>query len=214
MDKYKLSVNTFNKFAQKYQDKYMDLSLYDDTFELFCQLINQKVCPEIFEIACGPGNISRFLIERCDEMKLHGIDLAPNMVTLAKENNPNGYFEVMDCRDISQIDHLYDAIMCGFCLPYISREDAETLIKNSAKLLKKEGVIYLSTMEGEYTKSKLDTSSNGDQMYTHYHSAEHLCEHLESNGFTVLDIKRKTISEQSDTSINDLFIIAKWGLSS
>ena len=187
MDKYAISVNTFNKLAQKYQDKYMDLALYDDTFELFCELVNQKRNPEIFEIACGPGNISRFLIDRCNEIRLHGIDLAPNMVKLAKENNPSAHFEVMDCRDIRLIEQAYDAIMCGFCLPYITKEDAGELIKNAAQLLKKEGLIYLSTMEGEYTKSKLGTSSSGDPVYTHYHQAEHLCHHLEAYVSTHFD---------------------------
>ncbi|NRD74453.1 class I SAM-dependent methyltransferase [Shewanella sp. VB17] len=214
MDKYAISVNTFNKLAQKYQDKYMDLKLYDDTFELFCELVNQKPCPNIFEIACGPGNISRFLIDKCNDISLHGIDLAPNMVKLAKENNPSAHFEVMDCRDIGQIEQVYDAIMCGFFLPYITKEDAGELIKNATQLLKKEGVIYLSTMEGEYTKSKLEASSSGDQVYIHYHQAEHLCHHLEMNGFTIIDIQRKAIPGQEDIDINDLFIIAKWDLAS
>jgi 2-polyprenyl-3-methyl-5-hydroxy-6-metoxy-1,4-benzoquinol methylase len=208
LDKNTVSVNTFNKLAQKYQDKYMDLALYSDTFTLFCELVNQKINPELFEIGCGPGNISRLLLEACHDLKLHGIDLAPNMIQLAKGNNPTAQFEVMDCRDIGKITHQYDGIMCGFCLPYISKEEAKELIANTTKLLKKDGVIYLSTMEGEYSKSTLATSSSGDQMYTYYHDAVHLSEQLEANGFTLLDINRKAIPGQQDLSINDLFIIA------
>jgi predicted TPR repeat methyltransferase len=98
--------------------------------------------------------------------------------------------------------------MCGFCLPYIAKQDTENLIENATKLLKKDGIIYLSTIEGEYSKSPLETSSGGEQMYTYDHNAAHLSEQLEANGFTLLDINQKAISGQQDLSINDLFIIA------
>jgi hypothetical protein len=40
--------------------------------------------------------------------------------------------------------------MCGFGLPYLSKEETENLISGSFALLKPEGVLYVSTMEDDY----------------------------------------------------------------
>ncbi|WP_299789283.1 class I SAM-dependent methyltransferase [uncultured Shewanella sp.] len=209
MDKYSITVNTFNKYAQKYQDKYMDMALYDDTFDLFCQHLNDKEKPALFEIGCGPGNISRFLLNQCPELTIHGSDLAPQMVELAKLNNPTATFEVMDCREIDRLDGSYDGIMCGFCLPYISKNDAAKLIADCAGLLRDKGIIYLSTMEGDEKDSGFDTNSNGDRVFTHYHRADYLSHFLIENGLKVIDIKRKVSLKGDGTENTDLFIVAQ-----
>jgi len=209
LDKYSITVNTFNKLAKTYQDKYMDMALYGDTFDLFCRRLNDNDSPSLFEIGCGPGNISRFLLNRCPELTIHGTDLATNMVELAKLNNPSATFEVMDCREIHKVNNRYDAIMCGFCLPYISKEDAKQLIANASRLLNPEGVIYLSTMEGDYEASKFDVSSSGDRVFTHFHRADHLTRCLHESGFKVIDIKHKTALQPDGNQTTDLFIIAQ-----
>ena len=54
MDKYKITFETWDKVAAAYQDKFMDLNLYDDTYDIFCCYIS-KLNPGILEIGCGPG---------------------------------------------------------------------------------------------------------------------------------------------------------------
>lgn len=209
MDKYSITVDTFNKLAQKYQDRYMDMALYDDTFDLFCQRLNDKEKPSLFEIGCGPGNISRFLLNQCPELTIHGTDLAPQMVELAKLNNPTATFEVMDCREIHKVDSRYDAIMCGFCLPYISKDDASKLIADAADLLRDKGIIYLSTMEGDEKDSGFDTNSSGDRVFTHFHQGGYLTQYLTQSGFEIIDVKRKTSLKADGSETTDLFIVAQ-----
>jgi 23S rRNA G2069 N7-methylase RlmK/C1962 C5-methylase RlmI len=43
--------------------------------------------------------------------------------------------------------------MCGFCLPYLSKEEAVKLIRDAAAILNPDGVFYISTMEDDYSKS-------------------------------------------------------------
>jgi hypothetical protein len=42
MDKNKQAVEIFNKLAQGYQYKFMDVSLYHDSFDVFCSQIKKK----------------------------------------------------------------------------------------------------------------------------------------------------------------------------
>lgn len=202
------AVAVFDKLAEVYQDKYMDVSLYHDSFDLFCGQISTKNA-EILELACGPGNITQYLLKKRPDFKILGTDLSPNMVALAKINNPTAEFQVMDCMDIGRLERRYDAIMCGFCLPYLSREAAVQLIHDAGKILKPNGVLYLSTMEDDYSKSGPKTSSDGaHSLFMYFHQADYLTAALKDNGFEILDLQRQDYPTQDGTKTIDLLIIA------
>ena len=208
MDKYEITVDTFNKLAGKYQEKYMNYDFYFDTYDTFCDLIsNDKAA--IFEIACGPGNITKYLLNRRPDFKIEGIDLAPNMVELARANNPTANFHVLDSRDISGVNKKFDAVMCGFCTPYLSKDDVAKLIIDIRALLNTDGILYLSTMEDDYEKSDFQTSSDGDRVYIHYHQLDFLKLHLDANRFRIVDIKRKAFPGEKRTPATDLFVFAQ-----
>ena len=207
MDKTKIAIEIFNKCANNYQEKFMNVDLYRETFDIFCNCIKERN-PDILELACGPGNITKYLLEQRSDFKISGIDLAPNMIELARINNPTAEFQLMDCRDIRLINKKFEAIMCGFCLPYFSKEDAERLIKDSSELLNSGGVLYISTMEDDYTKSGFKKGSTGDEMYMYYHEADHLIKALKENNFEVIDLQRKVSTTPDGLIVTDLIIIS------
>ena len=208
MDKTKIAVDVFNKLAAEYQDKFMNVDLYSSTFDLFCKHI-QSENANVLELACGPGNITKYLLNKRPDLKILGTDLAPNMIRLAKINNPAAEFQLMDCRDIDMLYKKYDAIMCGFCLPYLSREETIKLISDSSKLLNPYGVLYLSTMEDDYHKSGFRKGSKGDEIYMHFHQADYLTAALEKNNFRIIDLQRQDYPEQDGTKTIDLIIVAE-----
>jgi len=207
MDKTKMAIDVFDKRANEYQAKFMDVGLYHDTFDLFCTSITKENA-EILELACGPGNITRYLLNKRPDFKILGIDLAPNMIELAKRNNPTASFQCMDCRDIRLLGKKYDAVMCGFCLPYLSKEESVQLISDVYNLLESNGLLYISTMEDDYAKSGLESSSSGDQMFIHYHEADYLTQALLENGFKIIDVQRIEYPKQDGSKTTDLVIIA------
>ena len=207
MDKNQTAVNIFNKNANLYQDKFMDVNLYGPSFDLFCSTLKKDA--EILELACGPGNITKYLLNKRPDFKILGTDLAPNMVALAKINNPGAEFRVMDCREIGKFEKKYDAVMCGFCLPYLSKEEALKLIADASQLLKTGGVIYISTMEDDYAKSAFKKGSTGEEIFMHYHQADYLTQALKENKFMVIDLKRQDYPEKDGTKTTDLILIAE-----
>jgi len=130
------------------------------------------------------------------------------MLALAKEHNPTAGFQLMDALDISSIGQKFDGIICGFCLPYLSLQEAEQLISDAASILLPGGVLYLSTMEDDYSKSGLKTASSGDQLQAYYHSADHLTQALLQNGFHIIDLQRKEYPAPDGSPVTDLIIIA------
>jgi len=207
MDKTKIAVSIFNKFAKEYQDKFMNVDTYIDTFDQFCDNI-KKQNAEILELACGPGNITRYLLKKRPDFKISGTDLAPNMIELAKINNPQAQFQVMDCRAIGIIEKKYDGLMCGFCLPYLSKEEAIHLISDAGKLLKPGGIVYISTMEDDNSKSAFKKGSSGDEIFMNYHEADYLTKALIENNFKIIDLRRQDYPEKDGTITKDLIIIA------
>ncbi len=208
MDKSKIAVDIFNKHASLYQTKFMDVSLYHSSFDFFCDSI-KKQNAEVLELACGPGNITKYLLSKRPDLKTLGTDLAPNMIELAKQNNPSAAFEILDSRKIISLHKTYDAIMCGFCLPYLSKEETIQLIEDAYKILNPGGVIYISTMEDDYSKSGLRKGSQGDEIFMHYYLEKDLSEPLIKNGFQINHVSRVK-SEMTDGSVvTDLILIAE-----
>lgn len=150
MDRYRETFDTWNNIniASIYQDKFMDLNLYNNTYDYISTSID-KPKAKLLEIGCGPENITKHLLSKRPDFDIFGNDIAPNMIELAKLNNPTAHFAVMDSRQINNRDTKYDGIICGFCLPYLSHTESNELISNAYDLLNDNGLIYLSFEEGD-----------------------------------------------------------------
>lgn len=207
-DKSLHATSVFNKYAKEYQDKFMNISLYEDSLKVFCNLII-KENSKILDLACGPGNITKYLLSQKSDMIVRGIDLAPNMVLLAQQNNPNASFEVMDCRSIANLNEKYDAVICAFCLPYLSKEETNKLTGDISNLLNQGGICYISTMEGDYRKSGYETSSKGDQIFIHYYEGQYLVNELEKKNFGIVEIFRKASTMSNGKEVVDFVIISR-----
>lgn len=208
MDSYKETYETWNKIAQLNQDKFMDLDLYNETYDLFCNTIvteNSK----ILELGCGPGNITKYIHEKRPDFAIEAIDVAPNMIELAKKNCPEVSFKIMDIRQIYQLQSKYNAIICGFCIPYISRSELTQLIINSHHLLSESGVLYLSFVDGNYSDSGYQAGSSGDRTYFYFHSLVSVTKVLEKQGFKLLHLHPVLYSKNDETKKVHTVIIAQ-----
>ena len=178
--------DTWNNIAAVYQDKFMNLDLYNETYDYICNAVTTPKA-KLLEIGCGPGNITKYLLSKRPDFDIFGIDIAPNMIELAKANNPTASFAVMDTRDIKLLDTRYDAIIGGFCLPYLSQRERDELISQSYEMLNAEGLIYLSFVEGEPAQSGFKTGGYG-RVYFNYHNLDELKAQLIKTGFESIEI--------------------------
>lgn len=185
MNRYKETFDTWNKIANLYQDRFMELNLYNESYDFFCNTLADSKA-RILDMCCGPGNITKYLLSNSPKYKILGIDVAKNMVELAKKNNPQADFKILDSRKIGTIKDQFDGIICGFCLPYLSQKEVQKLIENCRILLKPNGILYLSFVDGNPEKSGFQTSATGDRVYFYYHEETNLLSSLLSNGFETL----------------------------
>lgn len=207
MNENRNAVNIFDLRANGYRERFMDVSLYADGLDLFCS--NLPMGSEVLELACGPGNITKYLLSKRPDLKIRATDLAPNMLKIAKEENPGAELQLLDCRDILALNRKFQGILAGFCLPYLSEAESVKLIADSSQLLYNGGVLYLSTMEADdQNVSGIKTSSYGDKLYMYYHNAEFLTAALEKHGFKLLALDRKVSVSSDGTRVSDLILLA------
>ncbi len=186
-DRYKETFKTWNKVALLYQEKFMDLDLYNGTYDFFCNSITKDKA-KILEIGCGPGNITKYLLTKRPHFDIFGIDIAPNMIELAESNNPTARFGIMDSRYIDEIKSKYDGIICGFCLPYLSQTDSQKLIADCYNLLNENGLIYISFVEGNPSQSDFLVGSSGDRTYFYFYNLDDLTKQLQKNNFEKIKV--------------------------
>ncbi len=207
MDKNKETFDTWNKIAELYQDKFMNLDLYNNSYDFFCDAIT-KPNAKLLEIGCGPGNITKYLLDKRGDFDILGIDIAPNMIELAKKNNPTVNFAVMDTREINTITTKFDGIIAGFCLPYLSQTECQDLIVHSHELLNNNGIIYLSFVEGRESESGFKVGNAG-RVYFYYHNLDDLKQKLIKSKFHEIETFKVTYKRSETETEMHTIVMAK-----
>jgi SAM-dependent methyltransferase len=145
----------------------MDLPLYDESYREFCDSLPRHRA-RVLDAACGPGNVSRYLMAQRPDLDLLGIDLAPRMVELAREAVPSAHFVVHDVRRLADLHMRFGDIICAFGLPYLSGEETTAFMRAAGQALDPGGVLYLSTMLGQSEDSGIERYDTGDAIHVNY----------------------------------------------
>lgn len=204
----KETIATWNKIAGLYEEKFMDLDLYNDTYDAFCTAVGNRKA-NILEIGCGPGNVTRYLLQQEPGWHITATDIAPNMIALAQKNNPSANCLVMDSREIGKLDVQFDGIIGGFVLPYLSIEESRQLMADYNKLLNNKGILYLSFVDGKPEDSGYQTGSSGDRIYFNFHQMKTILQELERNNFELIHLFNKEYKRTGGLSETHTILIAR-----
>lgn len=199
-----LAVAVFNAHAASYAQKYADVSAYAHSFSA----LTARLAPDasVLELACGPGNISKYVLAIRPDLKWIGTDLAPNMIDIARCGNPSAQFELMDSMALDQRPESFQCILAGFLLPYIAPNQLPELLQKCHAKLSGNGYLYCSFIEGHATESCWETGSQGDKIFMHYYPGSALIELLGNNGFEVVWQQNHPIA--GERPLQDMVLIA------
>ena len=206
VDNNQIAVEIFSKHADAYNEKHFDVSLYASSLNFVAERLADSAT--VLDLACGPGNITNWLLRHKPGLQILGIDMSAAMIELAIQNNKSATFEVRDVRKISEINSTFNAVICGFCLPYLNQPEAQQVIEDASRLLPINGMLYLSTIEGNYNQSSIKTSSAGDQLYMYYYDEALLSNILQNNSLIIDHLDRKKYVHNEE-EITDIIIVAR-----
>ena len=202
------AINGFNKFAIEYGQIFSVEGAFFDAIEFLSSELKDQA--SILELGCGPGNFLNHLVKRRPNIQIEGIDLAHNMIEIAKSKLPNATFQICDVRNY-EFDKKFDAIILSFCTPYLNKDEVANLIRNCSSNLNSNGIIYLSTMEGDYNLSEWVSSSKdkNTRSFTYYYSRKELKSLLEKNALSIIYEEQIEIPNNRTMASNDLVLICQ-----
>jgi SAM-dependent methyltransferase len=89
---------------------------------LFCELVlGAEIGARVGDIGCGTGRLDPFLAER--GLAPRGIDLSPEMIRVARREQPGFEYEVADLRELPFPDASLAGIVCWYSLMYLAPSD-------------------------------------------------------------------------------------------
>lgn len=205
---YMATVATFDAAADAYLAHFKDYAPYQPSYDAFLAALQPQQY-SLLEVGCGPGQVSHYLLKRRPDLDIMGIDLAPNMIKLAKELNPNAQFVVMDARQINDLKQRFDAIFCGFCLPYLNPADARQWLSDVSEKLHPNGLLYLSLTTGPSDQVIKQTSKrSAGAVYQYHHDLPELKQHLSKLGLKIQCIETMPHTHH-EQSVTDVYLLAR-----
>lgn len=203
------AIRVFGSHAQRYADLYMDVSAYQPSLDRFLALLPKDA--EVLELACGPGNVTQYLLQQRPDLRILGTDLAPAMVELARTTVPKATFQLLDQRAIPTLQRRFHGIVCAFGLPYLDAQEAADLIRDAAQALHPGGVLYLSTMEDDPARSGfvMPSTGQGEAAWIQYHRSADLVAELERSGFTLVERSNVITTGANGSPANDVMLVAQ-----
>jgi len=207
---FELSVKRFNEFAQEYAEKFMSVDSYRKQLQIFCDNVTDEL-PVILDVACGPGNVTKYIQNELPHSQITGIDLAPAMISIAKKEVPQAKFICMNALNIHELKTQFNGIMCSFCFPFFSQENVCEFIQKAFDKLSENGILYISTMEGDSEMASLQSTSfsGNSNVFFNYHLRNDLRNIIEKTGFTIIDFSEQDYNEPDGSISTDLIFVAK-----
>jgi SAM-dependent methyltransferase len=202
------TASIYNRHVKKYMNRFMDLGLYKETFSFLLERLPQG--GNVLELGCGPGHVAKYLLDQRPDLHYLGIDLAPEMIKAAKEENPGAEFQLLDIRLADRIKGRFDAVIAAFCIPYLSAGDLPGVFSSMKRLAAENGMIYLSFMEGPHERSGFEkTSFTGeDELYISYYPAPEIELMLKEHGFEIKRSYSQDYPEADGSVTKDIIYIA------
>jgi ubiquinone/menaquinone biosynthesis C-methylase UbiE len=201
-----ITIDAYNKHAAKYFAKFAEFEPYRQKMTLF-QKTHIRKDAQILDLGCGPGNNARFLLELDGTYKITGVDLSAEMINLAREQAPGCQFLVQDIRDIRP-GRTYDTVVASFCIVHLTDDEATELLRTVSLLLKENGTLYLSFMEGKNPGIET-TSFSIDGMFFNYFQRGQIREMLSRFSIEVIETLTEAYEETDGSFTEDVFIFAR-----
>lgn len=115
---------------------------------LFCDLtLAADLGTEVGDIGCGPGRLEPYLAAR--GLSPRGIDLAPEMVRVARRDHPAFSFEVADLRALPFEDASLAGVVCWYSLMFLAPSDRPAAFGELARVVKPGGYLVTAFKAGD-----------------------------------------------------------------
>jgi SAM-dependent methyltransferase len=140
---------SYDRVAEEYAAEYCN-ELERKPFD--CEVLDEFAAAVldqclVYEIGCGPGQISRYLQDR--GVRMFGIDLSEEMIKCAQRINPDISFRKGNMLALDLPADSVTSMVCFYAIIHLRRDAAADALKEMNRVLGPGGLLLLSWHGGE-----------------------------------------------------------------
>ncbi len=205
MDTNTITVNTYNRIATKYAEKYFDDKEDLPYIDQFLKLLGPEHI--LLDAGCGVGQFTQYMLAR--GFNVVSIDASEEMLAIAKEKVPSGTFEKMDMRNMAVKDASLDGILAAYSLIHIPEGEIHTTLVGFHRVLKSGGLMLVITQRGIHDHWVDEPFAPGMKVFFNFFTPEGIKEDLEGAGFSVVSQVETVTSDNYTGSDAIIYTIAR-----
>lgn len=143
----------YSRGAEEFAEEYPIERVTDEYLNFLDKFVELTGDGKVLDAGCGTGRDVAYFTE--NGLEATGIDLAENMLRHARENK-KGDFHKMDVRDLDFDENRFDGIWCNTVIQLFPPEKMGEVFSELDRVIKPDGVLYISFKlgEGEIVKEK------------------------------------------------------------
>ncbi len=188
------TIETYDKDVERYLNK-LEFPMPIEDLDGFAVLLKGK---RILDAGCGAGRDAVYFAEK--GFNVIGIDLSKEMLEAAKKR-ANADFRVGDVRKTGFDDDSFDGVWCYNTLLHLDKEDVHAALKEFARILKSEGILFIATKQG---KGKIAKEGDKGIKHFYHYEKEDFLDLFREIGFEL--IKSKSYPRKNDEVFIDLIL--------
>jgi ubiquinone/menaquinone biosynthesis C-methylase UbiE len=179
-------------FRDEFAQKPFDLASLRNFAQHFQQMRS------VLDVGCGPcGAISRILTGH--GLTVTGIDISAQCVALARAEQPDLAFEIMDMAAMTFPDQTFDGLVAYYALHYTPVSELPAMIREFARVLKPGGRLLLVAKEGDGEGWIDDPLGVTDRVFWSAPDLTTLQNLLTDKGFSIVDCQvRNPLAQEID----------------
>jgi ubiquinone/menaquinone biosynthesis C-methylase UbiE len=152
---------SYDTVAASYADQVRDL-LSQTPYEravltLFRDLVQAAGGGRVADVGCGPGRIAAYLGEL--GLDVSGIDLSPEMISIARRDHPSLRFEVGSMTELDLPDASMAGLVAWYSLIHVPDDEIGSVFTHFRRVLRPGGLLLLGFHVGD--ESRLLTQGYG-----------------------------------------------------
>ena len=137
------------------------------------------------DIGCGPGHIAAYLHKQ--GVEVYGVDLSPQMVSVAKERHPDLTFCVEDMRHLSAHDKSLVGIVLFYSIVHFPTAELLPVFREMRRVLADGGCMLISFHVGEFNIHCQELFGAPVSLDFQAHLPGDVIDALRASGFVVLE---------------------------
>lgn len=135
-------------YAERLAGLFEQMPIERAVLGLFAELVHAAgTGTEVGDIGCGTGRMAPHLAAQ--GFTPHGVDLSPEMVRVARRDQPGHDFEVADLRSLPFADGALDGAIGWYSLMYLTPEDRTVAFGELARVVKAGGYVAAAYKQGD-----------------------------------------------------------------